>query len=206
MTKILLDTRESPETKEILSLFLKSEEVMLPVGDIVYNDTIVYEHKTISDFIASVFDGRLFTQIDAMKNNYSHSFVLVSGTLTEILETAEMVNRYSSILAAVCSCYTRGCPIIFTDNLVNMADVIKVLGEKLSDNKNRSRPIEKKKMTDKRLQIVCSFDGINETRGKAILDYFGSVKNFLSASEDDLQEIHGIGRTTAKNIREVLDS
>ena len=206
MTKILLDTRESPETKEILSLFLKSEEVMLPVGDIVYNDTIVYEHKTISDFIASVFDGRLFTQIDAMKNNYSHSFILVSGTLTEILETAEMVNRYSSILAAVCSCYTRGCPIIFTDNLTNLAEVVKVLGDKLTDGKTRSRPIEKTKMEDKRLQFICSLDGINETRGKTILAHFGSVKNFLSASEDEIQKIHGIGALTAKKIREVLGS
>ena len=62
--KILLDTRESSETKDILELFLKSEEVMLPVGDILYNDTVVFEHKTINDFITSVFDGRLFTQIE----------------------------------------------------------------------------------------------------------------------------------------------
>lgn len=204
--KILLDTRESSETKEILGLFLKSEEVMLPVGDIVYNDTIVYEHKTISDFIASVFDGRLFTQIDAMKNNYSHSFVLVSGTLTEILETAEMMNRYSSILAAVCSCYARNCPIIFTDNLTNLADVVKVLGEKLSDGKTRSRPIEKIRMVDLKLQVICSLPNVNEVKGKALLKEFGSVHGVLNASEDELQRVYKIGEKTAKGIRAVLGS
>jgi ERCC4-type nuclease len=204
--KILLDTRESSETKEILGLFLKSEEMMLPVGDILVNDSVCFEHKTPSDFISSVFDGRLFTQISAMQNNYPHSFVLISGTLTEILETAEMMNRYSSILAAVCSCYTRGCPIIFCDTLVNLSEIVKVLGEKLTDGKTRSRPIEKTKLSDKRLQLICSFKGVNETRGVALLDHFGTVSNVLNASSSDLQEVHNIGEVTADNMRAVLDS
>ena len=206
MGKILLDTRESPETKEVLELFLKSEEVMLPVGDIVYNDTVVYEHKTINDFISSVFDSRLFTQVDAMQNNYPHSYVLVSGTLTELLETAEMINRYNSILAAVCSCFVRGCPVIFCDTLINMADVIKVLGEKLTDGKTRNRPIQKTRMIDLKLQFICSLPNINETRGKALLKEFGSVQGVLSASEEELRRVHNVGEKTAKGIRAVLGS
>lgn len=205
MTEILLDMRESQETKEILELFLNSEEVMLAVGDIVYNDAVVFEHKTPSDLIASVFDGRLFTQIDAMKNNYPHSFVLVSGTLTETLETAEAINRYSSILAAVCSCYVRNCPIIFCDTLINLSEVVKVLGEKLTDGKVRSRPIEKTRMIDLKLQFICSLPNINEKRGKALLKEFGNVQGVLSASEEELQRVHKVGEKTAKGIRSILE-
>ncbi len=185
---------------------MKSEEVTLTVGDIVVDDTICFEHKTSSDFIASVFDGRLFTQIDAMRDNYPHSFVLVSGTMSEVLETAEMINRYNSIIAAVCSCYARGCPIIFCDTLVNLADVVKVLGEKLTDGKTRSRPVEKTKMEDKRLQLICSFKGVDATRGIALLEHFGTISNVLSASASDLQEVYNIGEVTANNMRAVLDS
>lgn len=205
MPKILLDTRESPETKEILELFLKSEEVMLSVGDIVVDDTVVFEHKTPSDFISSVFDGRLFTQIDAMRNNYPHSFVLVSGTMTELLETAEMINRYNSIIAAVCSCYARGSPVIFCDTLVNLADIVKVLSEKLTDGKSRNRPIEKNRMIDLKLQFICSLPNINEKRGKALLKEFGSVSGVLNASEGELQRVHKVGEKTAKGIRAVLE-
>jgi len=205
MAKILLDTRESPETKEILSLFLKSEEAMLSVGDILYNDDVAFEHKTPQDFIASVFDGRLFTQIDAMRDNYPHSYVLISGTLTEILETAEMIKRYNSIMAAICSCYVRNCPIIFCDNLTNLAEVVKVLGEKLSDGKVRDRPIQKTKMEDLRLQFICSLPNVSEKRGKGLLEEFGSVHGVLSASEDDLQRVHKIGEKIAKGIREVIE-
>lgn len=204
--KILLDTRESSETKDVLELFLKSEEKMLPVGDIVVDDTICFEHKTPSDLITSVFDGRLFTQIDAMKDNYPHSFVVVSGTLTELLETAEMIDRYNSIMAAVCSCYVRGCPIIFCDTLVNLADVVKVLGEKLTDGKERSRPIQKTRMIDLRLQFLCSLPNINEKRGKALLEKFGSIQGVLNASEKELQQVYKVGEKTAKEIRAVLDS
>ena len=36
--------------------------------------------------------------------------------------------------------------------------------------------------------------------------HFGSVSNILNASETDLQEVEGIGKKTAKDIRNVLDS
>lgn len=204
--KIQLDSRESPETKEILELFLKSEEMTLIVGDIVVDNTICFEHKTPSDFISSVFDGRLFSQIDAMQDNYPHSFVLVSGTMTDLFETAGMINRYNSILAAVCSCYVRGSPVIFCDTLVNLSEVVKVLGAKLSDGKERSRPVQKTKIEDKRLQLICSFKGIDATRGKTLLEEFGTVWEVLNASSSSLQEVHGIGKVTADNMRAVLDS
>ena len=205
MTTILLDTRESTETKEILGLFLNSEEVTLEIGDILYDDSICFEHKTPSDFIASVFDGRLFTQIKAMGNNYPHSYVLVSGTLTDVLEIAESINRYSSILAAVCSCYVRNCPVIFCDTLVNLAEVVKILGEKLTDGKTRSCPIQKIRMTDLKLQFICSLPNINEKRGEALLKEFGSVQGVLNASEKELQRVHKVGEKTAKGIRAVLE-
>lgn len=204
--KILLDTRESRETKDVLGLFLKCEEAMLPVGDIVVDDKVCFEHKTPQDFISSVFDGRLFTQIKAMRHNYPHSYVIVSGTMTELLETAEMINRYNSIMAAMCSCFRRGCPVIFCDTLVNLADVVKVLSEKLTDNKERSRPIIKTTMEDKRLQLICSFSGVSENRGKALLEHFETVEKVLSADVDELQKVPDIGKVTAEGMREVLDA
>ena len=202
---IKLDSRESQETKDVLNIFLDCEEQMLDVGDIIFSDEICFEHKTPQDLISSVFDGRLFRQIDEMQNNYEHSFVLVSGTLTEVLELADMINRYSSIMAAVCSCFVRRCPVIFCDTLVNLADVVKVLGEKLTDGKPRERPIQKTRMIDLKLQFICSLPNINETRGKSLLKEFGSVKGVINATSTDLQRVHKIGEKTAKGIRDVIE-
>ena len=206
MSKILIDTRESSETKDVLKIFLDCKEKMLEVGDIVYDDKIVFEHKTDLDLIASVFDGRLFNQISEMQENYPHSYILVSASMTDVLNAAESINRYSSIMAAICSCFRRGCPIIFCDDLTNLADVVKTLGEKLTDDKKRSRPITKISMEDKRLQLICSFSGVSETRGEALLEHFGSVDGVLKASSNELQEVHNIGEVIAEGIRDVLDA
>jgi len=60
-------------------------------------------------------------------------------------------------------------------------------------------------MVDLKLQFICSLPNINEKRGKALLEEFGSVQGVLNASEDDLQHVYKIGEKTAKGIREVLE-
>lgn len=203
--KILLDTRESEETKDILLFFLNAEEKMLPVGDIVIDDILCFEHKTPDDFIGSVFDGRLFRQIAEMNDNYPQSYVVVSGSMTDLLQLAESINRYSSIVAAIGSCFARGSPVIFCDTLINLADIVKVLGKKMTDGKSRDHPIQKTKMSDLRLQFICALPGVSEQKGKDMLEKFGSVSGVINATSDELQTVYKVGEKTAKGIRDVLE-
>lgn len=204
--KIEIDARESDDTKNVMDLFLSPTVRMLEVGDILVDNKVVFEHKSQSDFIASVFDGRLFRQIVEMQENYPHSYVLVSASMTDVLNAAEDMNRYASILAAICSCFARGCPVIFCDTLVNMTDIIKTLSEKLTDGKARNRPVTKMKLEDKRIQLLCALPGVSEQKGRDILKEFGSVDASLNASSDDLQKVYKVGKVTADGIREVLES
>lgn len=203
--EILMDTRESNETKEILSLFLKAEEKMLLVGDVVINNVLCIEHKTISDFISSVFDGRLFTQIEEMKNNYPHSYIIVSESMSNLLNLANDKNCYNAIKAAIGSCFIRSCPIIFCDNLPNMCEIIKILGEKLTDGKNRTIPITKTSIEDNQLRLVCSLPGISQKRGQDLLNKFGSPMNVFNAYYEDITAINGIGDKTFNKMIEILN-
>ena len=204
--KIEIDAREHQDTKDVLSLFLSPTERMLEVGDIVVDDKIVFEHKSPEDYVASIFDKRLFRQIVEMQENYPHSYILVSGSMTEVLQLAEDIDRYPAILASICSCYSRRCPIIFCDDLVTMAGVIEKLSEKLTDGKARNRPVTKMKLEDKRIQLLCSLPNVSEEKGKAILDHFGSVNAALCAPPDELMKVFRVGKVTADGIREVLES
>ncbi|WP_296857052.1 helix-hairpin-helix domain-containing protein [uncultured Methanobrevibacter sp.] len=38
------------------------------------------------------------------------------------------------------------------------------------------------------------------------MEHFGNVSSVFNASENELQEVEGIGEKTAKSIREVIDS
>lgn len=203
--EILMDTRESDETKEILNLFLKPKEKMLLVGDIIVNNILCIEHKKIDDFINSIFDDRLFNQISKMKNNFVHSYIMVSGSMSDLLNLANDKNCYNSTKAAIASCFVRGCPVIFCDNLPNMCEIIKILGEKLTDGKNRTISVTKASIENDQLRLICSLPGISEKRGQALLDRFKSPMNIFNGFREDIIEINGIGDKTFNKMTEILN-
>ena len=51
---------------------------------------------------------------------------------------------------------------------------------------------------------IDSLSGIGNTRKKLLLRYFGSVEQIKRASIDDLSEVSGIGKATAKLIYDQL--
>ena len=58
---------------------------------------------------------------------------------------------------------------------------------------------------EQQLFIIESLPNIGPVSAKKLLEHFGTVSNVLNASEDELQEVEGIGKKTAENIRKVLD-
>ena len=61
-------------------------------------------------------------------------------------------------------------------------------------------------LMEQQLFIVESLPNIGPVNAKNLLKHFGSVANVLNASENELQEVEGIGKITAQEIRKVLDS
>ena len=203
--KIFIDTRESKETKEILNIFLNPEEKMLFVGDIVVDNFLCIEHNKIDDFISSVFDGRLFQQITKMQMNYSNYYIMVSGSITELLNLSTDKNCYNAIIAAISSCYVRNCPIIFCDDLPNMCIIIKNLSEKLTDDKDRSTTEIKLPIKDDPLRLICALPGISKKKGQSLLDEFESPMKIFTASEKELIKVDGIGKKIVSNIFKILN-
>lgn len=201
--KIKLDTRESFSTKATLHKLVDCEEGALLVGDILIDDTICFEHKKPADFISSVFDGRLFDQIEAMKENYPHSYVLVSGNIEDIMVIADAIHRHTAIIGAICSCFRRGCPVVFCGSIKTMADMLLCLGQKHTDGRVRSRIVQRKNIEDKRVQLLCSIGGVSTKTAVDLLERFGSVIGVLNASDDELQSVYNIGEVTSRNIIEV---
>ena len=198
---IEIDDRESDSFKSICSIFFNEYEIKrLKVGDIVYNG-IVYEHKQPEDFISSIKDGRLFSQIEKMNINYERSYIVVSGSLTDLIEVGM---NYNSIIAAIGSCFVRGSPVIFCDNYENLCGIVKNLSEKLTDDKDRSTTEIKLPIKDDPLRLICALPGISKKKGQSLLDEFESPMKIFTASEKELIKVDGIGKKIADNIFKVL--
>lgn len=54
------------------------------------------------------------------------------------------------------------------------------------------------------LRILAAFPSIGENRGKALLERFQTLSAILTASDEELQGVSGIGKGVVKKLREVL--
>ena len=61
-------------------------------------------------------------------------------------------------------------------------------------------------MLEQQLFIVESLPNIGPVNAKNLLSHFGSVGKIINASESELQEVEGIGKKIAEDIRKVIDS
>ena len=201
---IKIDTRESFSTKATMHRLCDCTETTLLVGDFLINDVVCFEHKKPADFISSIFDNRMFDQIVAMKENYHYNYIMVSGSISDIMVIADAKGFRASMVGAICSCYVRGVPVVFCESMTNMAELMIGLGNKHADGNARTRPIVKKSVEDKRIQVLCSLDGVSTKIAYALLHRFGNVRAVFAATEDELKEVYNIGNKIALNIKDVL--
>lgn len=199
-----IDDREKKNTQAIASIIYDDIEIThLDIGDVLMRG-VIFELKAPDDFVSSVFDNRLFTQIANMTEQYKNAFILVHGTYFEtqlIYDSRSKVHNFSGIVA---SCIARGVTPLFMDSLNNSLEIIDLISLKCTDGKVRDRPIKRVSLKDKQLGFVCSFPGVRDARAKALLNHFGSINAILSASEDELCEVEDIGPKTAKKIQALL--
>ena len=199
-----IDNREKKNTQITASIIYDDMEVTrLDIGDVLMRG-VVFEMKAPDDFVSSVFDNRLFTQVANMTEKYKNAFILVHGTFFEtqlIYDSRSKVHNFPGIVA---SCIARGITPLFTGSLNTSLDLIDLISSKCTDGKVRDRPIKRVSLKDKQIGIVCSFPGISDTRAKALLTHFGSINGILTASEKELCEVKDVGVKTAQKIRRIL--
>lgn len=99
-------------------------------------------------------------------------------------------------------------PILWSKNEDDTAAFLLVLAKR--EQLEKERPIavrgERKGLTleEKQRYIVEGLPGISAVLAKRLLEHFGTVEGVMTASEEELQKVRGIGPEKAKEIREVL--
>ena len=203
---IKADYREkgSALLKELLELGIKIDLEKLPIGDYQISDEVVLEFKTIPDFVDSIIDNRLLTQLKDLKS-YKKPFLLLQGDEDVYSQRKINANAIRGMISAISINF--GIPIIRTQNPKDSAEFLKVIAtrEQGSDKKYQSHT--SKPISDKYLQeyIVSSFPGIGSGLANPLLKEFKTIKKLVNASVEDLKKVELIGDKKAQKIREILD-
>ncbi|HUU79178.1 MAG TPA: DEAD/DEAH box helicase [candidate division Zixibacteria bacterium] len=206
--KIVVDTRESKSgiAKELVDLDVEVELQQLNVADYILSSRVGVERKDVTDFSQSIIDGRLFPQLISLKRNYPIPILILEG---ETLYGQRALNP-EAIRGAIASITINlDIKVIWTRSTKDTARFLRVIAKReqqKSDNKPTIRT-EKAPVDSAELQefIVAGFPNINAVLAKRILKRFGSLENFFNASVEDLQNIKGIGKKIALEIKELIE-
>jgi len=203
---VYVDSRElrSGVPKHLKELGAEVEVRTLDVADYVVSEDVGIERKSANDFIQSIIDGRLFDQVERLKKAYEKPVIIIEGNLYGIRNVHP--NAIRGAIAAVTLDW--GVPILFSSGPEETAQFIYLLAKREQEERKKEVRIrsEKKALTlaERQRLIVEGLPNVSATLAKRLLRHFGSVERVFTATEEELQEVEGIGPKKAREIRKVI--
>lgn len=205
---VFADTREgnSKVIRHLSEMEIDVKVQAMAVGDYQVSDEVVIERKTAKDFVDSIVDKRLFKQARSLMEEFKRPLIILEGD--DLYNGMINPNAIRGSIASIALDF--GISIIPTRNAQDTAAMIKriVIREQSGEKTPIQIRTDKKPVNlwEQQLFIIESLPNIGPVNAKNLLEYFGTVANIINASESQLQEVEGIGKKTAANIRKVVDS
>lgn len=205
---VFADTREgnSKVIRHLSEMEIDVKVQAMAVGDYQVSDEVVIERKTAKDFVDSIVDKRLFKQARSLMEEFKRPLIILEGD--DLYNGMINPNAIRGSIASIALDF--GISIIPTRNAQDTAAMIKriAIGEQSGEKTPIQIRTDKKPVNlwEQQLFIIESLPNIGPVNAKNLLEHFGTVANIINASESQLQEVEGIGKKTAANIRKVVDS
>ncbi len=200
LVSIIVDTRESDRFVEIFgSLGASATKSLLLVGDFICSSNLIVERKTRADFEQSIIDGRLFSQIPNLLENYPRVAIIVEG-VSDVNRVSKnsLLGTYATLVSDF------GISLFFTKDLDSTAELVFHFAKHEQVSKKNPMRIyaKKKSLTPSALSrsIVESLPSVGPKLAKKLLEHFGSVERIFMASEDEFTKLDGLGEKKAKLI------
>jgi ERCC4-related helicase len=205
--KLFADYREkaSGVVKELVDMGADVKLEMLNSADYVLSARVGVEFKTTGDFVQSIIDGRLLEQLKELKKNFERPLLLVEGA--EDIYTMRNIhpNAIRGMLATIAVSY--GVPILRSRDGKDSAALLHMIArrEQSEDKRDFSPHADRKPVTLKEQQeyIISCLPNIGPNLSKELLKHFGTVKNVMNASLEELQKVAGVGDKKAQGITDV---
>lgn len=202
--KLYADFREkgSPVLKALHNLPINLELKQLSVGDFVLSKECCVEYKNFSDFVDSIVDGRLLTQLRSL-SQYTKPVIIIEGEsfLHRRIDPAAITGMLSTIALSY------KIPILRTFSPLETANLLIMMAKKEQEDSDGSftfhtaKPLDEKQLLE---YVVSSFPMVGGAVAKALLERFDSIQAISKASIEELKSIHLIGDKKAKEIKNIF--
>jgi ERCC4-type nuclease len=176
--------------------------VTLRCGDYALADALGIERKTGSDLARSIIDGRLFRQMGALRQCYRRPVLLIED-LTDGAETLGVHwTALRGALVSVSVCF--GVPVLRSVSGAETAELILTAVRQLRQP-SRVPAVRAgcgpRGWRARALHILQGLPRVGPRRAGALLGVLGSVAAVMTAEEEALIQVPGVGTSIARSIR-----
>jgi ERCC4-type nuclease len=204
---ILVDFREKqskvPQLLQDFKLPIQTDDLLV---DYIIDGECFVERKTISDFITSVVDGRLFKQVEYLARNCASPLLLLEGG--GLYNQGRMnANAIRGVLLWVTM--KKKVPILHTYNEYDTACMLSLLTtqfEGIEHMHQKSPPRNRKTISlrQQEINVLTQIPGIGRQTAKDLLAVCGSLANMVETEDAELINLPRIGKERLSAIRRLF--
>lgn len=179
----------------------------LPTGDYIFNDQVVMEFKTMSDFMSSITDGRLWNESQKQMEHYPIHFIVLHGTNRDYKQAFQHNGlEEKHITGAIARLLTYTKIIRGTGTLTDTFELMRVTAEKCLDNKTLTKQFGTKSVNPAFNFLCYCVDDIKGERAKTIVNYLHlkTLNDLMKLDAAQLTSVPGIGEVLTGKILEAL--
>lgn len=205
---IIVDSREN---SDLIKQLYKQEDIRveakkLDVADIVITEHIAIERKAKEDFVNSILNKRIFSQLIDLAKNYKRPLLILEGK--QNIYTLRNLNP--NVIRATISAISIDfrIPIIQTDSIEETVEMIKTITKRANKERKVISPVANKTSSSENEELekfVATIPKINIMTAKELLGEFGTIKKLVNTKDDKLIKISGIGKLRAKSLIEFFN-
>jgi len=181
----------------------------LAVGDYVLSDRVAVERKSAADFVDSMLDAdrSLFEQIGELSRAYARPVMIVEGANLYGQRDIDP-NAIRGALASLAVDFD--VSVLRTEGETDTAELLATIARREQETRDREISVHGEKTTKTRAEqqeyVVSAIADIGPVTARSLLEHFGTVEAVMTAREEDLLAVDGVGQVTAERIREVVGS
>lgn len=207
VTRILVDHRErASRVPQLLGSLgdCQIDWATLPHGDFEVEGKLIIERKAAADFVASIIDRRLFSQVERIADaGIPHTVLIEGDPYTGRLHNNAIAGAISWLVVIA------GVSVVSSSSQQQSAALIHTMARHAVHGLGYEvnlHPPKPKSPTDLARYLVESLPGVGGKTAEALLRYFGSARAVLAADEAALLQVPGVGKSLASKIQVALDT
>ncbi|MFX0103953.1 MAG: DEAD/DEAH box helicase [Candidatus Hodarchaeota archaeon] len=203
--EIICDNREtaSPVVRTLSLMGIKLKLEQLPVADYIISKRVGIERKSAKDFNDSIIDGRLFTELSELGDQFPRPILILEGN--PFIDSNVSENAlYGAITSIILNL---GILIYKTKDPLETAQFLFQLAKKEQPSTQSSfklrfdkAPIETSHLLE---YLIAGIPGVNTLRAKNLLKELKTLQNIFLADIPDLTKIDNIGKKIAQQIYKI---